>query len=129
MKTKTVLFTALTATFLTLPARAQVTEQRLGPIPENRLHERVTPGGHHIAWIIKRDGKERVVYDGQEGPAYDQVYVFVPKDFTPDLGETGRKLREHGVNLEEIYKTANKESWASWLDSSPNGKHWAYKAR
>lgn len=81
------------------PVSGQIQEQRLGPMPETRLHERITFRGRHIAWITRRDPKACVVVDGQEGSEYDEIHV------------------------------ARLSWGEQWLDYSLSGEHWAYWAR
>ena len=64
MKNRIVLLPAIMVTCLSLlgvrfivPATGQIDEQTLGPIPEDRLHECVTQGAQHIAWIVQRGSK------------------------------------------------------------------------
>lgn len=66
---------SVSCTHMIRPASGQVQEQKLGPMPENRLHERITFRGRHIAWIIRHGPKACVVVDGQEGLEYDEIHV------------------------------------------------------
>lgn len=100
----------------------RVQEERLGTLPDDRLHERVTWHAKHIAWIMRRGAKSMVVVDGREGPEYDDIYVHIPRTFVLDTVEDGKRVsREIPIKPDE--------SDISWLSWSRDGKRVAYVAR
>jgi len=100
----------------------RVQEERLGTVPDDRLHERVTWHAKHIAWIMRRGAKSMVVVDGREGPEYDEIYVRIPRTFALDTVEDG-KLVSKEIPIKPD------ESDISWLSWSRNGERLAYVAR
>ena len=92
---------SVSCTHIIRPVSGQIQEQRLGPMSENRLHERITFSGRHIAWITRRGPKECVAVDGQEEPEYDEIHIA------------------------QLYGGWGKQ----WLDYSLSGEHRAYWAR
>lgn len=99
-------------------AKMQIQELRLGAVPADRLHERVTFRGGHIAWVLRHDAKSVVVVDGREGPQYDEILVpppqEIPADLKPLLGKSPSQVDEELIH---------------WLNWSPDDRRLAYVAR
>lgn len=116
MKLKMLIYLEMAGVFLMVccvhtaqGATSRIREQRLGAIPEDRLHDTVTSRSRHRAWIIRRGPKMAAVVDAEQGPEYDEI-----------AGTDGSGWLDY--TFAEI-------DGLGWLDYSGDGERWAYLAR
>ena len=90
-----------------------------------------SPDGLHLAYVAERDGKELVVVDSTEGPAYHEIMPGTPI-FSPD----SRRVAYAADAAEGFVAVADGRAGKAYegiiqgtLTFSPDGAHVAYGAR
>jgi len=126
----------MAGTCVCMPARAQnipreLTVKRvklLGDLPGSGTRDiLVTKDGQRMAYVVKRDGKSMMFYDGKEGPPYDDINVF---RLSPDgkhlayRAKRGKKWLVVYDGREDVVYHRIEE----YLVFSPDSKHFAYVA-
>ena len=87
----------------------------------------ISENGEHIAYVVKREGKSAVMYDGKEGPEYEDIRGLM-------LSRDGRRTAYVAERWRKYVVVADgKESRAyekvpKYLVFSPDGQHLAYVA-
>jgi hypothetical protein len=109
-------------------------EKSLGIFPEDAIRETLTVDQNfrHIAFVVKRGAKEKVLADGVEGKAYDSIARKNEMTFSP---EGNRFAYVAGLGGKMLVVVDGKEGKLyDWIYDmfnpvfSPDGKHLAYVA-
>ena len=122
----------------------QIQETRLGPIPAavKMLCENC-PGGHHVVWIVEKDGKLQVVFDGQAGPFYEDIGKILLDFYNRNLYPMQTVIQFSSDGRHWAYTAQRAGKWRVVFDGregpetdgihtitfSPDGRHIAYQAK
>jgi hypothetical protein len=141
MRTRTLLF-LLTAAAAPLYAQDAKVETQLLLPPEPGMQYELSPKGLHVAGVVLRGSRQVLVYDGADGPKFDQVLKLSNQTGGGKVAfsDDGAHYAYHGKQGQEYVvivdgKEVSRGPWSAELEGqgqtplydlgfSPGGKHW-----
>ena len=135
-------FLLVSITPLTLSAQEPKVESQLLLAPDPGAQYAISPKGLHVAGVVLRGSRQVLVYDGADGPKFDQVLNLSTQAGGGKVSwsDDGSRYAYHGKLGQEYVivvdgKEASRGPWSADLQGqgrtpvfelgfSPGGKHW-----